>query len=326
MVLPHLSGVVRAVSVVSTTNTARSSASGAPAIDETGGSPLNRGSMATGAVRPPFDDQPYQTGRSPRPKWPRASRAKASGYCAAATRLCRSQSEIDALVGDRHDGGVFVLALMILGIMEASMTRRPSIPLTRKSGVTTVVGSSALPIRQVPTGESCSASSLSCIRRAPRRPPLSPVPGDSSSSTMSTNGGRCNDRPEIFQRLQQPPRVCRNRSSNSDQPARHPLAAPISSGRTVGKRTNQMARSVTALRGLDRQCRPQQTNAIDWISGGPVGYRPKLTNAIVSDPVEAIGPVPNRGILNEVPDQLDPCVLAEITKRALGRKRQKTSL
>src|SRR6202035_4033594 len=28
----------------------------------------------------------------------------------------------------------FVLALMILGIMEASMTRRPSIPLTRKSG------------------------------------------------------------------------------------------------------------------------------------------------------------------------------------------------
>ena len=46
----------------------------------------------------------------------------------------------------------FVLALMILGIMEASMTRRPSIPLTRKSGVTTVVGSSALPIRQVPTG------------------------------------------------------------------------------------------------------------------------------------------------------------------------------
>jgi alkylhydroperoxidase family enzyme len=34
-----------------------------------------------------------------------------------------------------------VLALMILGIMEASMTRRPSIPMTRKSGVTTVVGS-----------------------------------------------------------------------------------------------------------------------------------------------------------------------------------------
>jgi hypothetical protein len=46
--------------------------------------------------------------------------------------------KIDTLVGDC--------------VMEASMIRRPSIPLTRKSGVTTDVGSSALPIRQVPTG------------------------------------------------------------------------------------------------------------------------------------------------------------------------------
>src|SRR5260370_29328398 len=98
----------------------------------------------------------------------------------------------------------FVLALMILGIMEASMIRRPSIPLTRKSGVTTVVGSSALPMRQVPTGVI-----IALRRRFHVFHKLSVARYRLSRGQFFFHDvderRRCNDRPEIFQRFQQPP-------------------------------------------------------------------------------------------------------------------------
>jgi len=46
--------------------------------------------------------------------------------------------------------GEAVLPLTIFGMIEASTTRRPASPCTRKSGATTAMGS--LPILQVPTG------------------------------------------------------------------------------------------------------------------------------------------------------------------------------
>ena len=46
--------------------------------------------------------------------------------------------------------GKLVLPLMIVGITEASTTRSPATPCTRKSASTTAMAS--LPIRQVPTG------------------------------------------------------------------------------------------------------------------------------------------------------------------------------
>ena len=48
--------------------------------------------------------------------------------------------------------GALVLHEGTRGITEASMTRRPSSPMTRRSGVTTLAGWFAGPMRQVPTG------------------------------------------------------------------------------------------------------------------------------------------------------------------------------
>ena len=48
--------------------------------------------------------------------------------------------------------GALVLPEISRGMIEASATRSPSTPLTLRSGVTTLVSSSAGPIAQVPTG------------------------------------------------------------------------------------------------------------------------------------------------------------------------------
>src|SRR5580693_6852309 len=49
------------------------------------------------------------------------------------------EHQIDALVGNAITVAL-VFALMMIGMIDASMTRRPSTPLTRRSGVTTVIG------------------------------------------------------------------------------------------------------------------------------------------------------------------------------------------
>jgi hypothetical protein len=45
-----------------------------------------------------------------------------------------------------------VLPLTTFGIIDASKTRKPSTPRTRRSGSSTASGSSSRPILQVPTG------------------------------------------------------------------------------------------------------------------------------------------------------------------------------
>src|SRR4029077_5036210 len=48
--------------------------------------------------------------------------------------------------------GAFRLPVVIIGMIEESITRRPSTPITRHAGSTTARGSSDRPIRQVPHG------------------------------------------------------------------------------------------------------------------------------------------------------------------------------
>ena len=48
--------------------------------------------------------------------------------------------------------GEFVLPEVMVGMIDASITRRRSMPRTLKSGPTTAEGSFARPILQVPTG------------------------------------------------------------------------------------------------------------------------------------------------------------------------------
>ena len=48
--------------------------------------------------------------------------------------------------------GALVFPLGIVGMIDASITRRPSTPRTLRSAVTTASGSPSRPMRQVPTG------------------------------------------------------------------------------------------------------------------------------------------------------------------------------
>ncbi len=48
--------------------------------------------------------------------------------------------------------GAFRLPVVTRGMIELSITRNPSSPITRVSGSTTAIGSSTRPIRQVPDG------------------------------------------------------------------------------------------------------------------------------------------------------------------------------
>ena len=48
--------------------------------------------------------------------------------------------------------GAFRLPVVIVGMIEESITRSPSTPITRHAGSTTACGSSGRPIRQVPHG------------------------------------------------------------------------------------------------------------------------------------------------------------------------------
>ena len=63
--------------------------------------------------------------------------------------------------------GALVLPVVMLGMTEASATRSPVQPCTRRSGPTTAAGLSAGPMRQVPTGW----YSVSALRRSSRSMP-----------------------------------------------------------------------------------------------------------------------------------------------------------
>src|SRR3954463_2367960 len=66
-------------------------------------------------------------------------------------RLClRSSTSITEAWRASAWVGAFVLPLVMLGMIEASMTRRPSTPFTLSLASTTA--RSSLPMRQVPTG------------------------------------------------------------------------------------------------------------------------------------------------------------------------------
>src|SRR6202140_2498329 len=138
-------------------------------------------------------------------------------------------------------------------------------------------------------------------------------PGDSSSSTMSMNGAVATIVRRYFSAFNR--RVLR---------IAHPIRIDLSvilwkrrlqADGPVGKRANQIGQKRNGVAWLDRQCRPHQTNAIDLDIGRPGGIvqideRHRLGSG-GSDRACA-----KSEILNDVPDQLDPCVLAEITKRA----------
>ena len=87
---------------------------------------------------------PREPCRRARRRSRRAGRAAASG--SGGSRPSTRSAPFSAII----IVGAFVLPRVIVGITEASITRRPSTPRTRSSGSTTA--SSSVPIRQVPTG------------------------------------------------------------------------------------------------------------------------------------------------------------------------------
>jgi len=76
------------------------------------------------------------------------------------------------------------------------------------------------------------------------------------------------------------------------------------------------------LRGLTVSVGPHQTNAIDLNVGRPIGIV-KIDDAIVADPVYAIGPVPKAKYWIDIADQLLSLRPRRIAKRAFRRHRQK---